>query len=67
MSETPYYENVPEPIRPYVAEIEAKALDLIKANPELLDVPPNAIAIIYRAGVLAGFKACTDISREHSQ
>jgi len=66
MSETPNFENVPEHIRPYVAEIDAKALDLIRNHPELRGIPADKIVTIFQAGIMAGFEAAMKIDEDHS-
>ncbi len=63
MTELPF-ENAPEEFRPVVAEVAAKAVDLIKENPELRSVPTKIFGMIFQAGVLAGFEACRSIDGE---
>lgn len=63
MSETPGFEEMPEKFRSYVAEIMAKAIDLISNNPELKDIPVDKLVTVYQAGVIAGFDAAMEIKR----
>ena len=65
MSETPDFEEMPEAFRPYVAEIMAKAIDLISDNPELKGIPADKLAMVYQAGVIAGFETAMKVNEDY--
>ncbi len=61
MNEVPEFENTPESLRPYTAEIAAKVLDLVEEHPEIKGIPAKIITTIFQAGVVAGYDTAVKI------
>ena len=57
----PRYDELPDDAKPIIDETLAKVIDLLHAHPELVYIPAPDLAIVYQAGVIAGWTAASKV------